>query len=135
VFSGVSLAGAFVFLWQGIIRRSLQFAWVGGIRAIVGALLIVFALIVYPAWSWHAGHQYPLTPTFGLPCPTTLFTIGLLAFLVAPYPAAPFVVPILWSIIGAQAAFLLGVPQDIALIPAGIVAGVLLLRSRMARRR
>jgi hypothetical protein len=69
-------------------------------------------------------------PTFGLPCPTTLYTIGLLAFLVAPYPRSTFVVPILWSAIGAQAAFFTCVPQDLSLIVAELVGVALVIRSR-----
>jgi hypothetical protein len=129
VFSGVSLVGALAFLWQGVIRRRLQFAWDGGRRALVGAALIAFALIMYPAWSWYAGHRYPSMPTFGLPCPTTILTIGMLAFLVAPYPRSTHVVPILWCFVGAQAAFLLGVTQDLALAAAGAVGLVLLAKA------
>jgi drug/metabolite transporter (DMT)-like permease len=110
LFAGVSLAGALVFVWHGLVRRRLSFAWVGGVRALAGSALIVFALVVYPLWSWLAGHPYPATPTFGLPCPTTIFTIGLLAFLVVPYPRSVFIVPLLWCFIGAQAAILLGLP-------------------------
>ncbi len=51
LFSAVSLAGALAFLWQGVIRRRLRFAWTGEARAIVGAALVVFALVIYPAWS------------------------------------------------------------------------------------
>ena len=128
-FSALSLAGALAFLWQGVVRRRLQFAWVGGGRAIVGTGLIVFALVVYPAWSWYAGHSYPAMPTFGLPCPTTLFTIGLLAFLVPPSPRGVFVVPILWCFVGGQAAFLLGVYPDLGLLAAGVIGVVLAWRS------
>ena len=89
-----------------------------------------FALVVYPAWSAWAGHRYPAMPTFGLPCPTTLFTIGTLAFLVAPYPRSPFVVPVLWCLVGVQAAFLLGVPQDLGLMVAAVAGIVLMARPR-----
>lgn len=97
---------------------------------LVGLALAAIALVVYPLWSWYAGHGFPFLPTFGLPCPTTIYTIGLLAFLVRPYPRSPFVVPLLWCLVGAQAAFLLGVPQDMGLIAAGVVGVVLLLRSK-----
>lgn len=90
---------------------------------------MVFALVGYPVWSWYAGHSYPYMPTFGLPCPTTIFTVGMLAFLVPGYPRSPFVVPALWCFVGAQAAFLLGVPQDFALLVAGAFGVVLLVRS------
>ena len=74
-FGGLSLAGALLLLWEGVIRRRLQFAWVGGARVATGVLLVAFALVLYPAWSWLAGHRYPAVPTFGLPCPTTIFTL------------------------------------------------------------
>lgn len=128
-FSALSLFGAAVFVWDGLVRRRLRFEWSGSIRSWVGAALIGFGLVVYPVWSWAAGHAYPYTPTFGLPCPTTLYTVGMLAFLVAPYPRKPHVVPILWSAIGAQAAFFLGVPQDLSLIGAGLIGIVLFLRN------
>lgn len=128
-FSALSLAGAAAFVWDGLVRRRLHYEWSGNIRSWTGAALIGFGLVIYPAWSWAAGHAYPFMPTFGLPCPTTLYTVGVLAFLVAPYPRTPHVVPVLWSTIGAQAAFFLGVPQDLSLIVAGLVAIVLLLRN------
>jgi hypothetical protein len=133
VFGAVSLAGALVLGWQGVIRRRLRFRWAGGARAMTGVLLVVFALVVYPLWSWFAGHRYPAMPTFGLPCPTTIFTLGMLAFLATPHPRSPFVVPILWCAVGAQAAILLGVPQDFALVVAGIVGLALLTTANRGR--
>lgn len=126
VFAGVSLAGAAIFLGQGVFSRRLQFEWVPGVRRSLGVGAVAFALVIYPAWSWFAGHPYPSMPTFGLPCPTTIFTIGLLAFLATPHPRIVYVVPILWCFVGAQAAFLLDVPQDLGLLVAGVV-GVWLL--------
>ena len=130
IFSAVSIAGALVFLWQGVIRRRLEFRLTRSARTFAGFSLVLFALIAYPAWSAWAGHHYPAMPTFGLPCPTTLFTIGILAFLVAPHPRSPFVVPVLWCLVGSQAAFLLGVPQDLGLIVAAVVGIALMAQSR-----
>lgn len=129
-FAAVSLLGALAFLWQGVLRRRLEFRLVANARTAVGLLLVVFALAVYPAWSLYVGHRYPELPTFGLPCPTTIFTIGLLAFTVSPYPRSSLVVPVLWSLIGGQAAFLLGVPQDLGLLVAGLVGIVLIARPK-----
>jgi hypothetical protein len=131
LFAAVSLTGALTFLWQGVFRQRLEFAWEGGGRSFTGAVLVAFALVIYPLWSWAAGHGYPAMPTFGLPCPTTIFTIGLLAFAVRPNPRGPLVVPLLWCLVGAQAAFLLGVYQDLGLIFAGIAGVVLLVRAKV----
>ena len=129
-FAALSLTGGLVFCWQGVVRRRLEFRWSPGARAYVGLSLIVFATIVYPAWSVYAGHSYPAMPTFGLPCPTTIFTIGLMSFMVAPYPRSPLVVPVMWCFVGGQAVFLLGVPPDSGLIAAGVMGIVLLWRSK-----
>jgi hypothetical protein len=129
-FAVLSFIGALIFLWQGVIRKRLEFRITRSVRTVFGLLLVVFALAIYPAWSVYAGHAYPELPTFGLPCPTTIYTIGLLAFLVRPYPRTPLVVPVVWSFIGGQAAFLLSVPQDLGLVVAGLVGLVLLMRSK-----
>lgn len=129
VFSGVSLTAALVLLWEGVVCGKLRFVWTPGGRATIGCMLIVFALVVYPVWSWYAGHPYPTMPTFGLPCPTTIFTIGMLAFLARPYPRSVLVVPVLWCFMGGQAAVLLDVPQDYALFVAGVIGLSWLVRS------
>jgi hypothetical protein len=131
VFAAVSATGALVFIWQGVIRRRLRFQLARSVRAAVGVALVVFALFIYPAWSVYSGHGYPEMPSFGLPCPTTLFTMGLLAFLVPPYPRSTLAVPVLWCLVGAQAAFLLGVWQDLGLLVAAAVGAVLIARSSM----
>lgn len=129
-FAALSLAGAILFFWHGVLRGRLRFAWRGGMTAYTGAGLLGFALGVYPAWSWYAGHRFPAMPTFGLPCPTTIFTIGLLCFLTHPYPRAVLIAPLLWALIGAQAAMLLGVPQDSGLFLAAGAGLVLLIRAK-----
>lgn len=129
-FAALSVAAALLFAWAGVVQRRLQFrlSWRG--RGAAGLLLVVFALVVYPAWAMAAGHRYPAMPTFGLPCPTTLFTVGMLAWLVPPYPRAPLIAPVLWCLIGAQAAFWLGVPQDLGLLAAAAVGAWLIARSQ-----
>jgi hypothetical protein len=129
-FAAVSAAGGLIFLWHGVIRRRLRFQLARDARGVMGMALVVYALVAYPVWSAYAGHHYPALPTFGLPCPTTIFTIGVLAFLVSPYPRAPLIVPALWCLVGSQAAFPLGVPQDLGLVAAGLAGVVLLARSK-----
>jgi len=134
VFAAASVAAGLVFVWQGVVKRRLEFRLSRRPRSITGLVLIGFALAVYPAWSIHAGHRYPELPTFGLPCPTTLFTVGMLAFMVPPFPRSTLVVPVLWSLVGAQAAFFLGVPQDLGLLIAAVVGAVLFVRARVPQR-
>ena len=130
VFAVLSLVGALAFVWWGVIRRQLQFARSARWHAWTGGALLIFALLAYPALSWMAGHHYPASPTFGLPCPTTIFTFGVLAFLTRPYPWQVFVVPVLWALTGGQAAFLLSIPQDLGLLLCGVLGVILALNSR-----
>jgi hypothetical protein len=125
-FAAVSMVGSLVFLVQGVVRRQLEFQWVAGYRAYGGLALIVFALVVYPFGSVMAGHTYPTTPTFGLPCPTTIFTVGLLCLMVSPIPRSTLVVPVLWCFVGAQAAFSLDLHPDWGLVPTALL-GIFLL--------
>ena len=132
-FAGVAVAGAAVFFWQGVVRRRLNFKPTGithGWRMWSGWSLLIFAWFIYPAWTYLAGHRYPAFPTFGLPCPTTLFTIGLLAFLVKPYPRSAFFVPVLWCFVGSEAAFVFDVTADLGLIVAGVLGVFLMLQSQ-----
>jgi Family of unknown function (DUF6064) len=108
--------------WHGLARSNLRFGWQGGLRGMLAAALIAYALVVYPALSVWLGHGLMGGPTFGLPCPTTIFTIGMLGMVVAPIPRWLWVIPILWSGIGGSAAWLLAVPQDLGLIAAGVAA-------------
>jgi hypothetical protein len=122
VFGALSLVGAGVFVWLGMVRRELDFNLRGDARGAFGLVLVAFALVLYPAWSTFAGHAYPNLPTFGLPCQTTLFTIGMLAMARGSKVRYAFVMPILWSLVGGQAAFLLDVPPDLGLLAAGFMA-------------
>jgi len=121
LFGILFLAGGLWFVWTGVIRDQIPFRFQGGIRSWAGGLLIVFALIVYPLLGQVFGHRYPAVPTFGLPCPTTIFTIGLLLFAAAPRPRSVFAGPLIWAAVGSFAAFQLGVFQDLGLLVAGLV--------------
>lgn len=120
LFAALFLAGAIWFAWSGVVRSRLQFYARGGMRGWAGAAFLLFALMLYPLLGYLLGHRYPAVPTFGLPCPTTIFTIGMLLYAAPPVPKSVFVVPLLWSAIGSVAAFQLGVLQDLGLLVAGV---------------
>lgn len=128
LFGSAFLIGAGWMAWVGVLRSRLRFDGVVGVRGGVGLAFIVFALTVYPALGWLFGHHYPAVPTFGVPCPTTIFTIGVLLLAAAPAPRSLFVIPILWAMVGSTAVFAFGVVQDLGLLVAGVIAGVTLIR-------
>lgn len=68
---------------------------------------------------------------FGVaPCPTTIFTFGLLLLTRGPVPLRLLVIPLLWALVGASAALHLGVREDLGLVVTGLVATALLLLAR-----
>jgi hypothetical protein len=123
VFGAAFLGAAAIFAWAGVVRRALLFDCESRARRITGYALVAYALVGYPLLSAMLGREFLQMPTFGLPCPTTIFTLGMLAFLSAPFPRYVLAIPIAWSLIGAQAATLLGVYEDLGLLAAGL-AGV-----------
>lgn len=103
------------------VRRSRPWGWA----------LIAYALVIYPLIGLWSGHRPGELPMFGItPCPVTLFTFGLLLLAAAPVPRWLLAVPIVWSLIGGSAAFLLGVPQDWLLLFSGVATALALRRRR-----
>jgi hypothetical protein len=109
-------------------RLSFRARWDGA--GIAGGALVLYALVVYPILAVLAGHGYPAMPTFGLPCPTTIFTFGLLLWTDARVPRAVLVIPFLWALIGMSAAIGLGMREDFGLVVAALVSTAVLLRRR-----
>jgi hypothetical protein len=127
IFGALFIGQGALFIWLGVRSTRLAFTVRRDTSGIAGALLIGYALVVYPVLGHLLGHRYPASPTFGLPCPTTIFTLGILLWSRAPVPRVLVVVPMLWAALGAVAAMQLGVPEDFGLLAAGLVAGPMIL--------
>jgi hypothetical protein len=135
LFAGLFAIQSGLFAWHGLIRGTFQFAErPSRIRRLSGTVLIVYALI-YPALAVAEGHAYPRVPTFGVPCPTTILTIGVLIAAAPDTPVVLMLIPIVWAAIGGSAAFLLGVRTDFMLLVAGIALTSDALRRVHARLR
>ena len=100
----------------------------GSMRHVVSTALIVYSLL-YPLVTWSDGLVYPRMPTFGVPCPTAVLTIGFL-IAVSTQSLLLSAVPIAWSLMGASAAWLFGVHADLALPVAGVMLAVDLIFRR-----
>jgi hypothetical protein len=122
-----------LFVLEGIllafagVRGSLEIGPPVGWRGWTGGTLLAYALVVYPLLGL-AGHPPEEVPVLGVPCPTTIFTFGLLFWAAGPLPRHLLVIPLSWALIGSTAVFLLGVVQDLGLLVAGLL-GLLLTRS------
>ena len=102
---------------------------------IVGGAIIAFALVLYPALGYLAGHRYPEMPTFGLPCPTTIFTIGVLATLHEELSWKYAIIPLVWAVVGTSAALQLGMVEDLSLPLAAVALIGLMVSHRVRWRR
>jgi hypothetical protein len=83
---------------------------------------VAYALVVYPLIGYAAGQRYPATPTFGLPCPTVIFTFGVLLWATPRIPLRLLVIPALWAMLGISAASAYGITQGYGLPAAAVIA-------------
>jgi len=127
VFGGFFILQGIMFAGCGLIRKKISFEYTKSIYNYIGIIFLLYALIIYPVLGYKLGHAYPYSPTFGLPCPTTIFTFGILLFANKKMPIHLLVIPLLWSIIGFTAALNLTIYEDIGLIVAGVTGFILLM--------
>ena len=123
LFGALFLAAAALFAWEGVVRARLRFECAAQGRCLAAFALIAYALVIYPLAPLMLGRDILEAASFGLPCPTTVFTLGMLGFLKPPFSRTVFIVPILWALAGMQAAWLLGVYEDLALAAAALAGG------------
>jgi len=126
-FGALYLIQGLLFLYIGGLKSKLSFKFHPSSYGIVGSLFILYALIVYPGLGYFFGHVYPKNPTFGLPCPTTIFTFGILLWTDKKIPKYVLAIPLIWSIIGFGAAVSLGVREDYGLLIAGLLGSILII--------
>lgn len=120
LFAGLFLLQAGLLFSFGVVRQRLTFGVERAARHALGSVLAAYSLL-YPLLVAAAGHGYPRMPTFGVPCPTTLLTAGLLLMATPPLPRWITIIPILWCVVGASAAFVLGMRPDLMLAVAGLL--------------
>lgn len=126
-FGGLFIIQSILFFIYGVVQNKLSFAYTKNIFSYTGIVFLAYALIIYPLLGYLLGHKYPEAPTFGLPCPTTIFTFGILLFTIKKISILIIIIPLLWSLIGFSAAFNLGIYEDYGLLIAGVLGFVLLV--------
>lgn len=125
---GILFVGqAVLFIYYGVIKSRLSYRFNLNSAAVTGMVLLLFALVIYPLLSFLFGHIYPSSPTFGLPCPTTIFTFGVLLFSYKKVARVILLIPFLWSLTGFAAAISLGMQEDVSLLVAAVAATAILL--------
>ena len=129
-FGALFILQSVLLIYYGVFRQELLFRAHRNLNSILGMFLMAYALIIYPVLGHLMGHVYPTSPTFGLPCPTTIFTFGILLLNVKKWKIILFIIPFLWSLIGLSAAIKLGMYEDFGLIVSAILALVMFFYSK-----
>jgi Family of unknown function (DUF6064) len=127
LFGGFFIVQSILFVVLGAFQSKFSFQFHADKFGKTGMSLILFALIIYPILGYFLGHIYPSSPTFGLPCPTTIFTFGILLINKKKCPILILIIPFVWSIIGFMAAFQFGILEDTGLIVASLMTTFLLI--------
>ena len=126
LFAALFLGQAVLFFRVGVVQRRLSFAPWDNAWAPLAWGLIAYSL-AYPAINAIDHFSLLRIPTFGVPCPTTIFTAGVL-MLATPRSWGLSTVPVIWCVIGGSATLLLGVHADFALPIAGLALAIFAAR-------
>ena len=135
VMPGVWYLGGVLFLFQGVlflifgvVKSRLSFRLGGDWRSVVGALMIVYAMVIYPVIGFLTGYGYPKYPVFGIaPCPLTIFSLGLFQWSDRKMPIAVVLVPFIWGLMGIMPVLALNVWADIGELMSAIIGLPLIL--------
>lgn len=128
LFGGMFIIQGLIFAYLSVDKTKLEYKFdLTTIHGIVGIGFIFYGMVLYPILNHLSGITFPASPTLGLPCPTTIFTFGLLLMATEKIPWYVFIIPFLWSLIGFSAASNVSIEQDLVLAITGFVSVVLIL--------
>ena len=132
LFGGLFIVQAAVLVVFGVVRGRWTFDPRRAPGAGLGWLLVVYALAVYPLLGWMFGHGYPNGPSFGAPCPVTIFFLGTTLWIAGGVPIGAVAIPALWALVGTGAAVGLGIYEDFALGASALLVAIMMVRTRRA---
>jgi hypothetical protein len=117
-----------LFLIIGLYKTHLSFKFKLNTFSLIGSLFILYAMVIYPILGYFLGHGYPKSPGFGVaPCPTTIFTFGLLLWTDKKVAKYILVIPFIWSIIGFSAVIAFGMREDIGLLITALLGTIAII--------
>jgi hypothetical protein len=128
------------FILQGVLfivlacRDKLFFSFGRTVPQRIGFSLILFGLALYPVIGYMIERSVAHAITFGLPCPTTIFTFGLLGLCSGGVKKRYMAVPLVWSFIGLNAAISMGVYHDVVMPIAALYTVIVRAGSGRSRR-
>ena len=120
-----SIEGIFI-LYEGLMRKRLNFSFRQLPMNYAGTFFILYGLLIYPVIDLVSGHDLAGIISPGLPCPTTIMTLGFFLLTGRSFPRYLLIIPLLWALVGISAALNFGIYQDFIMLLAAIVAFVYL---------
>jgi hypothetical protein len=126
LFGAVFIIQGLLFLYVGVVKQKIRLEFKLDLSGVVALIFISYALILYPMIGHAMGRIYPQSPTFGVPCPTTIFTFGIFLYSVNRIQWYVITIPLLWSVVGFFAALNLSVKEDFGLVIAGLLSAAIL---------
>jgi hypothetical protein len=110
-----------LFVYSGVIKSELAFSYKPNFTTNLGTVFIIYSLIGYPIFGYFLAHRYPQFFPFGLvPCPTNVFTFGILLWTIKKIPKYLLVIPLFWAICGIVP-ISVSIYEDIGMILSGII--------------
>jgi hypothetical protein len=127
VFGILFMIQALIFILEGTIRNRISFQFKADIYGLTGAVLIFYGIFGYQALEYLLGRGYPALLSFGMfPCPTVIFSLGILLWTEKKFPPYILIFPIINALSGFIPVFKIGIIEDIGLIISGLIAPFLL---------
>lgn len=127
IFGALCVLQAVGFLVYGLVTKEIYFKFRNNAATGIGILMILYAVLIYPTLGFLLGHIYPESPSFGAPCPSTIYTFGILMLSFRKIPAWLYIIPVLWALIGFNAALSFTIYEDYGLLLSGIIAVVFIV--------
>ena len=135
LYGAIFVLEGLLFGWTGLVRGDLRFRFRASLFGWAGLALTLAATLAGPLAD-SLGHGWQSARMVGLaPGPTAAFTLGLLLLTEGRTPLHLAVIPLLWTVVGGAMAWILAIPQDLALQVAGLGAfGLILWKNRRKTR-
>ena len=133
IFGIVFMVQGALIIMNAFMKGKFSFELQRSARSMIGELLIVYGLLIYPLISYLLSGNLQHVISVGLPCPTTIATFGIFMLAGPRFPKYLLIIPFLWALVGVSAAINLGVWQDLMILVAALLSSGYILFTRKAK--
>jgi hypothetical protein len=114
-----------VLAWIGVARGRLRFGWRQDAAGILGMVLLILSLLLYPALAPLLCRGWRQAEVFGIaPDPTVIATLSLLLLAEGPPHWGLMAAPVLWCLVSGATLLAMGSPEASVLLSAALLAVV-----------